>query len=34
MKKTLGILMILVLLGSGMLFAAGQQESDLIRWVL
>ncbi|HLW21913.1 MAG TPA: substrate-binding domain-containing protein [Sphaerochaetaceae bacterium] len=31
MKKTLGILMVLVMLGTGALFAAGQQESDLIK---
>ncbi|MEA4858839.1 MAG: substrate-binding domain-containing protein, partial [Sphaerochaeta sp.] len=31
MKKTLGILMILVMLGTGFLFAAGQKESGLIK---
>lgn len=31
MKRTLGILMVLIMLGTGALFAAGQQESDLIK---
>ena len=31
MKKTLAILMVLVLLGSGVLFAAGQKETGLIK---
>ena len=31
MKKTLAILMVLVLLGSGILFAAGQKETGLIK---
>ncbi|PKL03337.1 MAG: sugar ABC transporter substrate-binding protein, partial [Spirochaetae bacterium HGW-Spirochaetae-9] len=31
MKKALGVLMILVILGSGVLFAAGQKESGLIK---